>query len=429
MKKTLSLLLAGCLLPLLLPAREEEPFDRWFEHKTLRLDFTHAGDYLHEELFLDELLEEPYWGGSTVNLIDTSGYGTYLVTLHDLATGTLLYSRGFCTLFGEWRGTDEARHARRSAPGTVVLPYPRASARVEIHLRDNRAGGIFEKKLEHVIDVADPFIKRDRRHLYPSRDISVTGPPSRRVDILLLPDGYTAGEMEQFLADCHAFTRGLFSFSPYREHAHLFNTRAILAPSRESGTDNPRENVWRNTLLDASFHTFDMERYLMTRDHKSLRDLAANAPYDFIYIIVNTQKYGGGAIYNHYGISVSGNVLAAKVYVHEFGHLLLGLGDEYAEEGSFNDMYPPGIEPWEANLTTLVHFERKWQDMLDAGTPVPTPADTTRPDRLGVYEGGGYASRGIYRPRLDCLMRTLKGEDFCPVCTRAIVKQIHFYSE
>ncbi|MDR2130570.1 MAG: IgA Peptidase M64 [Odoribacteraceae bacterium] len=425
MKHLILLILIAGLAPGL-PA--QPGFDAWFEHKTLRLDFVHAGGHAGEELFFDDLMEEPFWGGSTRYLVDTTGYGNYLVHLRDLATGTLIYSRGFCTLFGEWRGTTEAKQVRRACTGSVVLPYPKADALVEILVRETRTGR-FEKKFEHPVRVHDDFIKRERRATYPTREIQVTGDPARRVDIVLLPDGYTAAEMEKFLDDCRAFTRGLFSFSPYREHASLFNVRAVMAPSLESGTDNPREHVWKNTLLGASFYTLDSERYLMTYDHKTLRTLAAHVPYDFIYVIVNTGKYGGGAIYNHYGISVSGNILAAKVYVHEFGHLFLGLGDEYAEDGAYNDMYPLDVEPWEANLTTLVRFESKWKDMLDAATPVPTPLDPARPDRLGVYEGGGYAFKGVYRPRQDCLMRTLSGNDFCPVCTRAIVEQVHRYAE
>jgi hypothetical protein len=425
--KTTEIILLGALLALPSAVAAQEAFDARFERKTLRLDFVHAGNREREAILLDELIEEPFWGGSLEQLLDTTGYGNYYVHLRDLASGTLLYSRGFCTLFREWRGTEEARHLTRACHGTVVVPYPRADAAIEILSRD--AAGEFELAFRHEVRVGDPFIKRERRDAYPTRDIHVTGDPARRVDVVLLPDGYTADEMEKFEADCQAFARGLFSFTPYREHADRFNLRAVLAPSRESGTDIPRENVWRNTLLNTSFYTLDMERYLMTFDHKALRDLAAHVPYDFIYIIVNTDKYGGGAIYNHYGSSVSGNILAAKVYVHEFCHLLLGLGDEYAEAGAYNDMYPTDVEPWEANLTTLVHFERKWKDMLDATTPVPTPLDAARPRRLGVYEGGGYAARGVYRPRPDCLMRALGGEDFCPVCERAIVKQIHFYSE
>lgn len=402
-------------------------FNTWFQHKTLRMDFYHAGNEKNEMLFFDELLEEPYWGGSEVNLIDTNFYGNYYLNLYDLESNQLIYSRGFCTLFAEWRMTEEAKQLSRSSSGSVVMPYPKKDARIEIMIRNGK--GKFEKKFEYVVHIDDYFIKKDRRLQYPVKDIQYTGNPAKRIDIVLLPEGYTASEMDKFVSDCEVFAKGLFSFSPYKENRNLFNIKAVLAPSQESGVDIPGEYIWKNTILNSSFYTFDSERYIMTNDFKSVRDLAANAPYDFIYIIANSQKYGGGAIYNHYGLSISGNVHAAKVYVHEFGHLFLGLGDEYVGTTAYNDMYPLKVEPWEANLTTLIDFGKKWKDMLDKNTPIPTPIDPENTTKLGIYEGGGYASKGIYRPRPDCLMNTLGGNDFCPVCLRAIKKQILFYTK
>lgn len=403
-------------------------FDKHFHNKTLRMDYSHCGDHQQDEIYFDELLEEPYWGGSKTNLIDTTGYGNYYVNLYDAATNQLIYSRGYSTLFGEWQTTDEAKKTRRSCSETVVMPFPKNNVRIEITCRDKK--GKFVKKFDYNVDVNSYFIKKDRRLEYPTFDVHYTGNPARRVDIILLPEGYTAEEMEQFKADCKRFAEGLFSFIPYQDHQNLFNIRAVLAPSKESGTDIPGEYIWKNTILNTSFYTFDSERYIMTYDNKSLRDLAANAPYDLIYIIANTQKYGGGAIYNHYGISISGNLHAAKVYVHEFGHLFAGLGDEYVEIGtSYNEVYPTNVEPWEPNLTTLVNFDKKWKKLLDKNTPIPTPIDQRNLTKLGVYEGGGYVDKGVYRPRPNCLMNTLSGNDFCPVCTRAIRSQIDFYTK
>ena len=415
-----------CFVLLLQANPSRAQFDKYFHNKTLRMDYTHCGNSELEEIYFEELLEEPYWGGSKTNLIDTMFYGNYYLNVYDVATDKLIYSRGYCTLFGEWQTTDEAKITRRSCSETVTIPFPKNDVRIEISSRNKK--GKFVKKFEYTVDIDSYFIKKDHRMQYPTFDVHYTGNPAQRVDIVLLPEGYTADEMEQFKADCKRFAEGLFSISPYKERQEQFNIRAVLAPSQESGVDIPGEYIWKNTILNTSFYTFDTERYIMTYDNKSLRDLAANAPYDFIYIIANTQKYGGGAIYNHYGISVSGNQHAAKVYVHEFGHLFLGLGDEYVGGASYNDMYPKGVEPWEANLTTLVNFDKKWKDMLDKNTPIPTPYDSQNPTKLGVYEGGGYVSKGVYRPRYDCLMNTLSGNDFCPVCTRAIKKQIDFYT-
>lgn len=403
-------------------------FEKYFLDKTLRMDYIHAGDSKHSEIYFQELLEEPYWGGSKVNLVDTMFYGNYYLNVYDLASNEPIYSRGYTTLFWEWQATAEADHSNFAACESVVMPYPRNDVRIEICGRD--AKGNFEKRFEKVLDVDSYFIKKDRRMVYPTYDVHYTGNPARKIDIVLLPEGYTAEEMDKFKADCQQFAETLFSYSPFKENKQKFNIRAVMAPSQESGSDIPGENMWRNTILNSSFYTFDSERYIMTFDFKSARDLASNVPYDFIYILANSQKYGGGAIYNHYGISITGNASSSKVYVHEFGHLFLGLADEYVGTTSYNDMYDQSIEPWEENITTLVDFDRKWKDMLDEKTPIPTPVDKKHPDRLGVYEGGGYASKGIYRPLPDCMMNSIWVTDkFCPVCTRAILKQIDFYTK
>ena len=235
--------------------------------------------------------------------------------------------------------------------------------------------------------------------------------------------------MDRFKSDVDKFTQGLFTFAPYDKNKDKFNIRAVLAPSPESGTDIPGDKVWKNTILNTAFYTFDSERYLMTFDNKSVRDLAANAPYDQVYILVNSTKYGGGSIYNYYSTSVNSNSSSAQIFVHEFGHGFAGLADEYDDGStSYNEMYPLTAEPWEANITTLVDFGRKWKDMLPAGTVIPTPADPANPLKTGVYEGAGYVAKGIYRPATDCMMRSFSGNEFCPVCKRAISRMIDYYT-
>jgi len=183
-------------------------------------------------------------------------------------------------------------------------------------------------------------------------------------------------------------------------------------------------------LLNANFYTFDSERYLMTTDNKSLRDMAANVPYDQIYIIANTTKYGGGGIYNDYCVSVNSNAEAAKIFIHEFGHGFAGLADEYYDYStSINEFYPLDVEPWEPNLTTMIDFGRKWKDMLPAGTKIPSFQDESNPLKIGVFEGGGYVTKGVYRPAFDCMMDSFKVNEFCDVCKRSIQKMIDFYCE
>jgi len=309
-----------------------------------------------------------------------------------------------------------------------VMPFPREKVVVSITSRNKK--GDFEKKFEYAVDPKSHFIKKERVNL-PVFDVVNSGDPAKKVDLVLLPEGYTADQKDLFIADCQKFAEELFRYAPYSENKDKFNIRGVWAPSQEAGPDIPGDHIWNETCLNASFYTFDSERYLMVNDFQGIRNLAGNAPYDFVYILANTEKYGGGAIYNFYGISAAHHIdETGKIYIHEFGHLFAGLGDEYVGGVEYSDFYPPQVEPWEPNLTTLVDFDRKWKNMLPEGTPIPTPVKAENNDKLGVYEGGGYVTKGVYRPWINCLMNNLHTIDvFCPVCNKSIQQAIDFQCE
>jgi hypothetical protein len=419
------------VLPILLIALSFQAFaafDDWFINKTLRVDYYHTGNSNKEFYSVDQVKAEPYWGGSHLSLIDTLNYGEYYFKAFDVRSNTLIYSRGYCTLFGEWQFTEEAKHTSRTFTETVVMPFPKNDVRIEFYSRNQK--GVYVEMFVYTVEVKSYFISDELTMKYPVYDALLSGDPANKVDIIILPEGYTAAEMDKFKADCDKFTSGLFTFEPYTQNRAKFNVRAVLAPSAESGTDIPGDKIWKNTLINSSFYTFDSDRYLMTSDNRSVRNLAANAPYDQIYILVNTKKYGGGAIYNYYSTSVNSNASSAKIFVHELGHGFAALADEYDDGStSFNDMYPLDVEPWEPNITTLVNFGSKWKSMLPANTPIPTPLENRGELQLGVYEGAGYVAKGIYRPVPDCLMRSFKGDRFCPACSVAIQNMIDFYTK
>lgn len=401
-------------------------FSDWFTDRTMRFDYYHCGDRNTEEFFFDELREEPYWAGSKTTLRDTTNYGTQFFRIIDAESGSEIYSRGFCTLFNEWQGTEEADSVHRSYPESVVFPWPKRPCRIELYGRDRK--GRFVKRFEQAIDPESPYIRRFTPTC-DSFEVAYNGTPEHCVDIVLLPEGYGEHERAKFEEACRNFVREFFSFSPFKENAWRFNVRAVWQPSAQSGVTVPGEGVWRTTACDAAFWTFGSERYQMVVDFQRLRDMAGHVPYDYIYVLSNTQKYGGGGIFNFYGISAAHHPTSTgKIYVHEFGHVLLGLGDEYVDPDTF-DLYPPKVEPWEPNLTTLTDFGSKsyWRSLITEGTPVPTPATKEYDGCVGVYEGGGYQAKGIYRPWQNCLMNNLhKTNDFCPVCTRAITDYIDF---
>ena len=403
-------------------------FDDHFEDKTLRLDYFHSGDKENDYYSLDEMIEEPFWGGSKVNLIDKFNYGKYKFEVYDSVSNTLIYSRGYSTLFNEWQTTEEAKHTTKSFSETVVFPFPKNPVIVKFYASSRKNEWI--KKFEYDVNPKNYFIKHERVTEYKNFKVLTSGDPSVKVDIVIIPEGYTEDEMDSFKEDCERFAGYLFNSSPFKENKDKFNIWGIEAPSLESGTDIPKKNIWKKTLVNSNFYTFDTERYLMTTDNKTLRDVASNAPYDQIYILANSDKYGGGAIYNHYSISVTKDKNFEFIITHEFGHGFASLADEYwTSDVAYQDFYPQDVEPTDPNLTTLVDFDSKWKDLVEDDTPIPTPDTDQFKDKVGAFEGGGYMEKGIYRPMHDCSMKSIKVDGFCPVCKRAIQQMIDFYSE
>lgn len=405
-----------------------QSFNDYFLEKSLRIDYIHAGNATEESYYFEALREEPYFAGSRVNLIDDNNLGMQYLKLYDLSSGELIYSRGFCVLFTEWQATPEANEISRAYRESMVMPYPKNDVRIEIHSRNRE--GQFVKKFEHIVDPTSIYIERKECSL-PTFDLLVSGTPAACVDIVFIPEGYRADEYDKFKADCENFSSQIFVYSPLSEERERFNIRAVWAPSAESGVSVPGDK-WCNTTLGAKFYTLESERYQMVDDFQRVRDVAANVPYDLIYIISNSAKYGGGGIYNYYGISSSSHPTeAGRVFVHEFGHLLLGLADEYDGDASVDDFYPQGVEPWELNITRDINLEKKpiWKSLVANTTAVPTEASDENSAVVGLYEGGGYASEGIYRPWVNCMMRTLNDGGFCPVCRQGISDMIDFICE
>ncbi len=402
-------------------------FNDYFDDKSLRLDFYQTGDRSTELISFDKLIEESIWSGSKVSLIDKFGYGNYMLKIIDADSKALIYSKGFSTLFQEWQTTEEAKHIQRSMSGSVVFPFPKNKVIVEILKRDRNNN--FDKIFEYPVDPKSYFIIKEKVKPYPDFKVHNSGEPSKKLDIVLLPEGYSENEMEKFKEDCKRFSEYLFEYSPFKENRDKINIWGVEAPSPESGTDIPGKNVWVRTLLNSHFYTFDSERYLMTTDYHSIRDLAANAPNDQIFILVNTSKYGGGGIYNYYNVTSVDNQASKQVFIHEFGHGLAGLADEYGDDPTYQDFYPPDVEPWEPNITTLVNFDSKWKKDVDKSTPIPTPDEEKFRNKIGTFEGAGYVPKGVYRSTHNSIMRAFSSNEFNKVCKDVLEQIILSYTE
>ena len=403
-------------------------FDQYFIIKSLRIDFFLAGNHSSETAYLFQLKQEPNWGGNKNGLVDPFNLGSYHYQVYDSVSGKLIFSRGFSTLFQEWRGTVEAGKIKRAFPQTAILPFPKKTIRVEI-LKRKFEDGQLTTLLDFYINPSDYSIIREKPTTYPYIKFRDQGDPSEKVDIAFIAEGYTTEEMSKFVKDAQRLTNYFLSISPFSEFKNKFNFYAILSPSIDSGTDVPGKGKYSNSIVNSAFYTFGMDRYLTTSDTRSMYDIAANVPYDVIFVIANSDRYGGGGFFNYYAEITADNTWSKNAMVHEFGHSFAGLADEYMGDINFSDTYNLSVEPWEPNITTNIDFSSKWGSMILPSTPIPTPRTGEYKNSIGMFEGGGYVTKGIYSPYEDCKMKSTEAPAFCPVCQRAIRRMIRFYCE
>lgn len=404
-------------------------FTDYFADKTLRVDYIFTGNAAKQEICLDELSSLPSWAGRKHHLSELPLQGNGQITMRDVASGNIIYKTSFSALFQEWLETDEAKVVTKGFENTYLLPYPLQPAEIEITLLDPRRN--VRASMKHVVDPNDILIhQKGTQHITPHKYLLKSGDAEKCIDVAILAEGYTPEEMKTFYKDAAIACESLLAHEPFRSMKNRFNIVAVASPSEDSGVSVPRLGEWKRTAFGSHFSTFYSDRYLTTSRVKSIHDALAGISYEHIIILANTDEYGGGGIYNSYTLTTAHHPKFRPVVVHEFGHSFGGLADEYFYDNDvMTDTYPLDVEPWEQNISTRVNFAAKWEDMLVEGTPIPTPTTESQKYPVGVYEGGGYSAKGIYRPADDCRMRTNECAAFCPVCQRAIRRVIEFYTE
>ncbi len=402
-------------------------FNKFFENKTLRIDYFHSGNFEHEYYRLDELILKNVWAGSKINLIDTFNYGKFKIIVFDSISEKPIYSRAYSSLFAEWRTTSEGKGSCGNFSETMLIPYPKASVKIIFQSRDSLNN--WQNIESFYINPKVNFILKPKTNNFEVIPLHFSGESSENLDIVIVADGYSMADKEKMKNDFEKFNDYILKTNPFTDNANKINIWAVASISSQSGINNPSDSFFVKSIIGTSFNTINSDRYLMTLENKSLQDALANAPYDQIVIMCNTSKYGGGGIYNFYSTAAASNAYANFLIQHEFGHAFAGLADEYYDsEVSVENFYPLYVEPWEPNITTLVNFENKWKNMLDKNTKVPTAVVASNKKTIGVYEGGGYMSKGVYRPYIDCSMKSLIYNAYCPVCKRATQWMIDFYT-
>ncbi|MFL6213155.1 MAG: IgA Peptidase M64 [Blastocatellia bacterium] len=440
--------------------------------RTMRVDYYHTGNATQELFSLDRIIVEPLaWPGNPQRPIDETNLGKYLFEVRERGTNRLLYSRGFASVYGEWETTDEAKAMNRTFHESLRFPTPTTAVQVVLKKRD--AANAFREIWSLVVDPKDMFVDSAVPPApAPLIEIEKNGDPATKVDFLIMGDGYTAAERTKFERDARRLLELLFATSPYREHRKEFNVWGLCPPAAESGISRPSTGIHRASPLGASYDAFGSERYVLTFDNRALRTTAQFAPYEFIEIITNSRTYGGGGIFNLYSTVAADSEQAPYIFVHEFGHHFAGLADEYYTSPVAYTTPSVKVEPWEPNATALLDpANLKWKDLVEPGTPIPTPwrkeeyeqhsreygqrrariRAENRPEeemealfrenrdfevklfgsekyagKVGAFEGAMYEAKGYYRPEVDCIMFT-RSKTFCAVCRRAIERVISLY--
>ncbi|MDD8025686.1 MAG: M64 family metallopeptidase [Acidobacteriota bacterium] len=490
MKKTTFAAAAILLLAALCPAQTPAGYEARFTDKALRVDLYQVGDAAGETLTVDAIYEEPLWPETRTRLVDPFGYGRYVLEIYDVASNALIYSRGFDTMFAEYKTTNPALEGtKRVFQRSVRFPEPKRPFLFVVEARDKK--NLLHPVFSRTVDPADYHIIREAATagdwIY---EPVVSGDPRRTMDLVFLAEGYTAAGKDKFKADVDRMTQVLFATEPYKSAKARISIRAVFRPSPEKSMDEPRQRAYRKTVLSASFNAFDLDRYmLIERDHL-MHEIAAQVPYDAIVVLVDSARYGGGSIAFDYCVTTTDHARSLEVFLHEMGHSFGGLADEYyASEVSYNDFYPKGVEPFEPNITALLDpADVKWKNLLSPGIGIPTEygkdaeealmaesraknkaaaeeiarakergADAAAlkaiqdrlaaedkeikakiaeirkkyeglADKVGVFEGAGYASKGLYRPQKVCLMIGNPKREFCAVCRKALTDMIDYFT-
>jgi hypothetical protein len=301
------------------------------------------------------------------------------------------------------------------------------------------------------------------------------GPASNRVNIVFFSEGYQTNQLPQFLNDAAAAVSNLFSkqsiafeyYNPYVEYSNYFNAYAVSVASTNSGSNhslisNTNKTYFRSTYggngivqlitippnsLDSNFAdgAGKVQALLTNQALYAATNLAiatnvlkqVTSSNRFLVLIVNDTTYGGSDTPPNLNTPLpiaitslgnsSSNGPAARVLLHESGHAIGGLADEYTNNYAITPVERP-------NATMVTNMDQitwnAWITNYDVNAfgsapPIPMPDNGSTANEVGLVEGAEYHATGWYRPMDNCIMNQISAAGFCPVCSEAIVKAIY----
>lgn len=274
----------------------------------------------------------------------------------------------------------------------------------------NLYGGIFQVPMDDEV-----------REFIDAMNVANQGLDDNRVDLVFVGDGYTAGEMAQYHTDVNGIVDSLYQYEPFTSYQSYFRVTAVEVVSNESGVDNdPNQGVSRDTALDMQYWCSGIERLLCVNVGKAYTAAAAADDIDQVVAIANSSKYGGaGYPGNNLGTAAGQNGAAADIAIHELGHSLGDLADEYTYGGP-TTYTGPELGPVDVsiyNRQEQLDQDRKWHYWMDAN-------QSGFDGPISTFEGGNYSEFGVFRPSNNSMMRAL-GRPFNLVSAEQLLKEIY----
>ena len=324
----LSLLVPGCGPK---PEAEESAStggsatSRRFASGALRIDFLHAFRSGKETFTATNLRHEPAWAGPSARLSEDIGWGDYRLSVYDVRSEELLFRDGF----------DSSVSAESEASATRIsvrcpLPYDEFRAVVE----KRRTHTVFQRVWERSVLPTPREIDRTAPRVSTVVDVlTENGPSAAKVDLAIVAEGYTESEYGKFTADAKRAMDYLFAVEPFRTRMGDFNVRAVFAESKQSGVTDRHFGIDRDTVLRCAYGSGGAERTLESTDVRLVGEAAAAAPADFVLVLANSRRYGGSAYFRGPAVVAIDSAFARYLVLHEIGHVIAGLAEEYYVAG------------------------------------------------------------------------------------------------
>ena len=335
-----------------------------------------------------------------------------------LAQGRIADPWAVHTDFGE-DGTADPKYGRAGGRVEVRVNVPDADGKLTFYVGEGAGGGLQSQNKTGLWEWFLSLFKSDKEE--PPAATSVPGLKMLvdhgkcpgRVNLLILPDGFTESELPTFQSSASAFVEKLKELPAYGDNWDYINVWTLDVASKDSGISDPAKDSVKSTAFGTSFgdDVTSVRRCIYPRnagdaDATKLRaEAEAASGANQTIIIANTTEWGGCAGGNL--IAQSRHSGGGRVLAHELGHSLFKLADEY-------DYRTCSSNAGKGKPNTSADAQNPpWKDLINT-KELPTTADSA--STVGTYEGAQYCKTGVYRPTHHyCIMRD-SNQDFCKVC-------------